>query len=511
MKTTLQFAYTLPGKDLRGAEKAPYIVASDEGLRLILSPTENVVEKMRTASFSGKSAVERWLDSIEGFTGIRFEGSSLEGRVDAAYHHIFPERIQTHLEFNKIDIANVSRILDRRTSKILASRDEAESLLTSGRRLRIKYGIDPTGSRIHIGHSVPVLLLRDLQRMGHKIVFLVGTFTAQIGDPEGRDQGRHVLTEETIQQNIASYVEQISSILDTSAVEFVFNADWYNQMQLAKFFSLLRQYSLGELSSRKFVKDRQEKKVGISMAEFLYPVLQGWDSVEVLADIAVSGEDQEFNELQGRVLQSSHGLTAQSMMMTPLIPGSDNRKMSKSYDNCIYIDDEPEIMFEKLMRIHDDVVKDYLPLVTTLEHNELEQALGELGRPDSNLVAIKQELAHHMVTFYHSEEHATTCQRRWTAKFLQKQPEDIPTTSMAQGTYGVIQLLTASGVAQSKRKAIQQVTQGGVRVNEVKTTNPDATFLLSPETPSIMLRFGSKSWGRINLISDELTRIPQIP
>ncbi len=494
----LEFAYGSPGFDLTGREKPPYIATGDLNQRLLFRADEDVIIKLARATLAAREELALAAEIEEDRLGVSVTSSSLEERIDNLYHTLFPERADTHLRYGTVNPTRIRALLERRAKKTIVDRADVEGRLMNGRKLRIKYGIDPTGGKIHIGHAVPLLMLRDLQAMGHRVIFLVGTFTAQIGDPSGRDQGRPELSDAQILENIATYKTQVSKILDVSAIEWVFNGDWYNGMPLGKFFDLLGNFTLAGMSARDFVASRVSKGLGVSIREFLYPVLQGWDSVQIRADIAVSGQDQEFNELQGRTLQASHQQPPQAMILTDLLEGTDGRKMSKSYDNCIYLTDDPDTMFTKVMRINDALISRYLKLATTVLDSEVAEIERALSTGENPLV-LKQRLAGAMVSQYHDADAADLAGRRWQAQFLDHRPESIFTANLPPGEHAVVDLLVASRVAPSRSQARRQIQQGGVRVHGAKWCDPDGKLQLGTQCAEVVLRFGSRLWGRIQV------------
>ncbi|MBP6949091.1 MAG: tyrosine--tRNA ligase, partial [Candidatus Pacebacteria bacterium] len=249
------------------------------------------------------------------------------------------------------DEKKIDELLVRGVEDIIV-KEELKAALMSGRQLRIKLGVDPTGGKIHIGRAVPLRKLREFQRLGHQVVFIVGDFTAQVGDASDKTEKRPMLTRAQIDENLKDYKSQISKILDISKTEFVYNNDWLSKLTFGELTTLAECFSVQQMLARRNFKDRYEAGKEISLREFLYPIMQGYDSVAVKADVEIGGNDQLFNLKAGRIIQEYYGMPKQSIMTFQMLDGTDGRKMSTSWGNIITIVDEPFDMFGKVMALH---------------------------------------------------------------------------------------------------------------------------------------------------------------
>lgn len=485
------FAYTEPGLTLNGKETPPYIHTGRNTNRLLLVPDEDI--SLTSVPTNVIERLNKMVDIIERKMMRNLEGNSVDEKLDSFYHILYEQRNETHLSISSkiCDKQNISEVLDRRTVKIIED-ESAKQKLCSGRRLTIKYGIDPTGSEIHLGHLVPILLLKDLQDLGHNIVILIGNFTATIGDPTGRTEERQELNFEQINKNLAGYSAQIGKILDLEKVKFVYNNDWYKKMTLQDFFNNLSPFTLNEFMNREYIKNRTEQNIGVSLKEFLYPVLQGYDSVVLKSDLAVSGSDQEFNELQGRSLQKIHGQNPQDLLTTELLPGLDGRKMSKTYKNCIFLTDSPVDIYGKVMSIKDELILVYFNLTTNVKQEkilEIKEALKKRVNPRD----IKMKLAWRIVNQIYSANTANGSELDFKHKFQERTiPENIPIFYVKSGRYNIIDLLFMSELFASKGEARRAVKGGGIRINGQKTLESNQFLDITNE--KLLLQFGKRKF-----------------
>jgi tyrosyl-tRNA synthetase len=303
-------------------------------------------------------------------------------------------------------------------------RELALKKLRSGERLRIYLGIDPTGAKLHLGHAVPLRKLRAFADLGHRVIFLVGSFTAMIGDPSGRDATRAPLTEAQVRENFKDYKRQAGKILDFSKIEIRYNGDWLGTLNFADVVKLASNFTVGQMIQRDMFQKRMEEGKPIGVHEFLYPVMVGYDSVVLDVDCELGGSDQEFNMLAGRHLQERMGKREKFVLTTKLIEGLDGRKMSKTYDNCVYLEDAPGDMFGKLMSIKDSLTATYFECATNVPKAEYEQVLA--GHPKE----AKMRLAKEIVTMYHGAAAAQKAQDDWQHTFSDGGvPSDAPTAA----------------------------------------------------------------------------------
>ncbi|MDD2891668.1 MAG: tyrosine--tRNA ligase [Candidatus Gracilibacteria bacterium] len=298
----------------------------------------------------------------------------------------------------------IQNLLEKGVSRII-DREHLEKRLASGKKLRIKFGIDPTGEVVHIGHAVPILKLRAFQELGHQIVLIIGDATAQVGDTSDKDAERPMLKREETRKNAENYLAQFGKILDLSQLEVHYNSEWMDTTNFNTVGELAKNFSVAEMLDRDNFSKRYNGGVRISLQEFLYPIMQGWDSVQAKADVELGGNDQYFNLLAGRTLQEAYGQEKQDIMMFNLIEGTDGRKMSKTYKNFIGLSDAPNDMFVKIMEIKDELILPYFIHCTTLLLSEIEPYKTRL-LSDENPKYIKMDLAHIIVSLYHGEEAA---------------------------------------------------------------------------------------------------------
>lgn len=371
-----------------------------------------------------------------------------------------------------IDNQKIQELLNRGTVEVI-ERDSLKNKLLSGRQLRIKLGIDPTGAQLHIGHAVPLLKLKQFQDLGHQIILLIGDYTAMVGDPTGRNSTRPILSEEQIQQNMTSYVEQASKILDITKTEIRHNSEWYGGVNFTGLLmDMTSKITVARVLERDDFQKRLKEGSDIQMQEILYPLLQGYDSVALKADVEIGGNDQKFNILMGRKMQKRYNQQEQDMVTVPLLEGTDGeRKMSKSYDNYIAINDTPEDMFGKIMAIPDSLIIRYFELATTVSLDKLEQIKNDLQK-GLNPRNIKMLLGFELVRMYHSEMAANKSQEYFISTFSKKEnPDEMP--EIKPSVYEISILLVEAKVCKSKSEARQVIDQGGVSVNDNKIEKGD--------------------------------------
>ncbi len=329
--------------------------------------------------------------------------------------------------------------------------------LDEGRPLRIKFGVDPTSPDIHLGHCVVLGKLRQFQDAGHTVVLIIGDFTARVGDPSGRDATRPVLSAEEIEANAGTYLEQAFAVLDRERTEIRHNGEWL-AMGSDELFELVRRFTVARLLERDDFTRRMAEAKPISVLELLYPVLQGYDSVAIEADIELGGSDQKFNLLFGRDVQEAYGRAPQSILTMPILPGTDGKlKMSKSYDNYVGVTDAPEQMFGKLMSIPDAVMGEYFLLL-----------VGEELDPAKPAVEAKRELARRLTDRFHGEGAGAAAERAFDQVHVRGElPDEIPVARIEDGGNGTVHLpaLIAAEFELSSSEARRLIQQGGVRLD----------------------------------------------
>ncbi len=349
--------------------------------------------------------------------------------------------------------------------------------LKEGRPLRVKLGMDPSSADLHLGHSVVLTKLRRFLELGHTPIFLVGDFTARIGDPSGRNKARPALSADQVEENAKTYVAQVGRLLDVSAVEVRRNGEWMDEMSPSDFVRLCSQTTVARMLERDDFSKRYAGQVPIYIHEFLYPFVQGYDSVALEADVELGGTDQTFNLLMGRELQKAYGQAPQAVITHPLLVGLDGReKMSKSLGNSIGITDAPAEMYGKVMSIPDDAMAQWHRLLSMGDWAELGRALEGLADAPGDPMSLKHELAHHIVSRVHDERNADSAREQFRRVVQRKEaPQDIPTLAISLSDRPAIklfELLVEAELAASKSEARRLVQQGGVSVDRQRIEDP---------------------------------------
>lgn len=370
------------------------------------------------------------------------------------------------------DEKKIAEILTRGVEEII-EKDHLEKALRSGKQLRIKLGFDPTSPNIHIGRAIVLRKLRAFQDLGHKVVFIVGDFTAQVGDPSDKLEKRPMLTKEEIKKNLKSYKAQVGKIINLSKAEFRFNAKWLSRLGFSEIAELAESFTVSQMLSRRNFKERFEKNEEISTREFMYPLMQGYDSFIVKADVELGGFDQLFNLTAGRTIQKHYGMSAQDVLTTQMLEGTDGRKMSSSWGNVITITEEPSEMFGKLMSVKDELVKKYLTLCTDLSLEEIER-VSALHPKEA-----KTRLATEVVTIYHGEAAAKKAAENFEKKFAQKDMLVDAEVIKSNEDLDASEIMKHFGV-ESKSEIRRLIAQGGIQVNSAKVSS-DAEIAFSGE------------------------------
>lgn len=361
------------------------------------------------------------------------------------------------------DSKKIKELLSRGVEEII-DRHNLEKKLTSGQELRIKLGIDPTSANIHVGRSVPLLKLRDFQELGHKVVFIIGDFTGVIGDTSDKESERPMLTPEKIKENLKNYIAQAEKILDIKKCEVRYNSEWLKKLNYHEIGEQADVFSLNEFISRENIKKRLDAGKRISLRELLYPLMQGYDSVAIKADVEIGGTDQRFNLLAGRELQRAFKQAPQDIITNPLIEGLDGRKMSSSWGNVINLFDEANDMFGKVMSLKDELIIKYFILTTRTPLVDIEKYQTELAA-GGNPRDYKLKLAFELVRFYHSEEEAQKAQEYFISTFSKKEiPEEV--SELKPTSYDIITVLIEAKMVGTKSDAKRLIDQKGVKIGE---------------------------------------------
>ena len=365
--------------------------------------------------------------------------------------------------------------------------------------LRVKFGIDPTSTDLHVGHAVVFRKLAEFQRLGHTAVLIIGGFTAQVGDPSGRSKTRPHLTPEQVTANARTYLEQVRVVLEDAPLEITDNRDWLAGMTLSDVLGLTSQLTVARMLERADFAERYASRTPIAISEFLYPLLQARDSVAVRADVELGGTDQTFNLMAGRGVQQAAGQEPQSVLTMPLLEGLDgSAKMSKSLGNTIGVTDEPGDMYGKVMRLRDELIAKYLELATDVRGEEVDALAAALERGELHPRDAKRRLAREVVTLYHGGEAAESAEARFDRQFREHGvPDDVPTVPIGErASWPLPELLERAGLVASRSEARRQVAQGGVRLDGEQLHDPVAT-LSSQELRGKVLQVGRRRFARL--------------
>lgn len=379
----------------------------------------------------------------------------------------------------------------------LVSEEELLELLKSGRPLRVKLGVDPSRPDLHLGHAVVLRKLRQFQELGHHVVLIIGDFTAMIGDPSGRSSTRPMLSREEVSENATTYAQQAFLILDKNKTEMRYNNDWLGSMTFADVVKLAGKYTVARMLEREDFAKRYSEGVPISIAEFLYPLAQAYDSVAVHADVELGGTDQLFNLLVGRKIQEEYGQKPQVVMTMPIIEGTDGKlKMSKSYNNYIALTDDPKDMYGKVMSIPDELIVKYARLLTDLGEEHLLEMEREIREKTVNPRDHKMWLAREIVKTYHGEEKALEAEEYFITVFQRRElPDEMPIVHIPPGTYGIVDLLERLSVGGTRSEIKRLISQGGVYVDGKRVDNFKTALEIRGEH---ILRIGKRVFMKIS-------------
>ncbi len=392
--------------------------------------------------------------------------------------------------------ANLKQLLTRGVEEVIVRKD-LEKKLKSGKKLRVKFGIDPTSPYIHLGTSVPLLKLKEFQDLGHQIVLIIGDFTGQIGDTSDKLAERRQLSKKEVDRNMKTYKEQIGKILNINRTEFVYNSSWFSSMSFNDVLKLASHFTVAKMIERENFKDRFKKGKTIGIQEFIYPLMQGYDSVATKTDIEVGGTDQTFNMLAGRTIQQAYKKNPQQVMILALIEGTDGQKMSKSLNNVINITDKSDQIYGKLMSIRDELIIKYLTLCTRVPMGSIkriEKGIKEGKNPRNT----KIRLAYEVVKLYYGEKEAEKAQNEFKRIFARKEkPSKIPEVKVPKACDNLIDLLTICKLASSKSEARRLITQGGVKVDNAKIVDIKAKICTYD---CMIIQVGKRKFVKIKII-----------
>ncbi|PJA86694.1 MAG: tyrosine--tRNA ligase [Candidatus Moranbacteria bacterium CG_4_9_14_3_um_filter_42_9] len=367
--------------------------------------------------------------------------------------------------------AKIDEILTRGVAEVI-DKEHLKKRLMSGEKLRVKLGIDPTSPNLHLGRAISLLKMKDLQELGHKAIFIIGDFTGVIGDASDKESERPMIDPATVEKNLATYNKQAGKFLDMSQAEVHYNSEWLGKLGYKEIAEQANVFSVAEFNARENVKVRLQKGARVSLREILYPLMQGYDSVMVKADLELGGTDQRFNLLAGRELQKHYRQDPQDILMVNLVEGTDGRKMSSSWGNTINILDEPNDMFGKVMSIPDNLIIKYFIHCTrtpleSMKKMEKDMATGKLNPRDAKLC-----LAHDIVKIYHGEEKALAAQKYFVDTFSKKEmPESVTECLVEAENIKLTEFLVQGGQAKSLSDARRKIEQGGVEIDGKKVEN----------------------------------------
>ncbi len=388
----------------------------------------------------------------------------------------------------------INRLLERGVEDIV-DKDRLKEALFGKKKLRVKFGIDPTSPNLHLGRAVPLRKLRDFQNLGHTVVLIVGDFTAQIGDPSDKLAKRPMLQKEKIKEYLKGYKKQLNKIIDLSKAEFHFNSKWLGKLGFQEISELAECFSVGQMIERRNFKDRFESHEEISLREFIYPLMQGYDSVAVKADVEIGGFDQLFNLKAGRVIQKHYGEKQQDIMILGMLEGTDGRKMSSSWGNVIALTDSAEDMFGKIMSLRDELIIKYFTLCTDVSEediSEIEKRLALGMNPRDAKVMLSKEI----VRLYHGVDAGDKAAEEFDKVFRGNElPSEIEDFSFGKKKGELMELLISSHLCASKSEARRLVEQGGVKVSGSKASDISEVFSIPAD--GLIIQAGKRKFVRI--------------
>ena len=386
----------------------------------------------------------------------------------------------TELEI-KQEVERQFNILSRGSEELINEiefKKKLEKSITTGKPLRVKLGIDPSGTELHLGHAVPLRKLKQFQDLGHEVFFLIGTFTGRIGDPTGKSETRKMLSEEQVMENIKTYLDQVKLILDLDKINVVYNADWLEKLNLADVLKLLSMFTVSQMISREDFAKRLSENKPVSLIEFMYPILQGYDSVELKADIELGATEQKFNLLRGRDLQKNFGQEQQICMIMPILVGLDGvEKMSKSLGNYIGVKDTANDMFGKIMSISDELMENYYTMITEIPSEEIKKMKENIANGSLHPMEAKKQLGAEVVKIYHGEQAAVEA-RDWFENVFSKRNLDVelPEVEVEYNEIAVIDLLVKeTQLVKTTSEARRLIEQGGFKINDEAIKDVKAT------------------------------------
>ena len=390
---------------------------------------------------------------------------------------------------NREDNLDLLEIIKRKAVQIF-SEEDLERKIRSGKKLTIKLGSDPSRPDLHIGHSVVLRVLKQFQDMGHEVVFVVGDFTGMIGDPSGKSKTRPALSFEETRKSAETYLEQATKILDKDKTKIRFNSEWLSKMNFNDVINLTSKYTVARIMERDDFKNRFENNLPLSMHELLYPLMQGYDSVALNADIEIGGTDQTFNLLVGRELQKDYGQEQQVVMTFPLLVGLDGKeKMSKSLDNYIGLTDSPFVKFEKSMKIPDEVLRQYFELATDLKNSEIDEIMSKDIR-DAHMRFAKE-----LIKMYDDINEYKMAKDKYMSIAKGEIPDNIEEIQIEENEINICDLLVKIGFALSKSEAKRNILGNGIKINGKQVNNTNEIIRLDKD---LVVQFGKNRFKKVS-------------
>ena len=397
-----------------------------------------------------------------------------------------------------MNIEQIMKIIKKGVEEIIPENELIKKLQKSektGKPLRVKYGIDPTNYEVHIGHLVPIRKMRELQDLGHTGVIIIGDYTAQIGDPTGRDESRPPLTAEKVKQNAEKYMEQLYTVLDKDKTEVHYQTEWFGNMNMSDVIKLMGKYTLAQFMAHDTFRRRWDAGLPLHMHEIMYPILQGYDSVAINSDIELGATEQKFNILNGREMQRFFGMEEQIAILSPILMGTDGlNKMSKSLGNYIAVFDTPNDKYGKVMSIPDNLIINYFNYATTVHPDEIQQIKSEL-ESGAHPKYIKQRLAREIVALYHGNDSAKEAEEEFNRVFSQKEiPTDIEEYTYTEDKIWIVKLLTDAGLTSSNGEARRMIKQGAVSIDGEKITDENMSYHFTEDK---VIKVGKRKFKKI--------------
>jgi tyrosyl-tRNA synthetase len=392
----------------------------------------------------------------------------------------------------------VNHLLSRRVVEIFPDRKQLRQQLESGQKLRLYFGVDPSSPTIHLGHAVVLKKLRQFQELGHEVILLIGDFTGRIGDPSGRTAERKPLTHAQVLENAQTYQEQAAKVLSfqgTNPAKVKFNSAWLDELTFKDVIGLTSHFTVQQMLERDMFQTRLSEGKPIGLHEFLYPVMQGYDSVVMDVDLEIGGTDQTFNMLAGRTLMAALKQKEKFVLTVPLLEGLDGRKMSKSFGNVIGVTEKPQDMFGKVMSIRDELIIKYFTLVTEVSEEEIKRLEAQLNLKEVNPMELKKKLAFEIVKEFHSEKEAHEAAKEFEKVFQKAEiPTEMPEIKVTENKVPLLDLLVISNLVVSRTEGRRLIEQGGVEINQHKVTTPNETIDLNEP---VILRIGKRKFLRV--------------